>query len=428
MLPAALAFCGSALAFAAAPSLSDEEARIVAHAQAHAEEAGHFLARLVNVNSGTMNHEGVRRVGALLRSELDALGFETRWIDMAPVDRAGHLFGERRGNRGKRLLLIGHLDTVFEADSPFQRFDRDGDQARGPGTEDMKGGDVVVLFALKALASVGALEGTTITAAFTGDEENPGSPLDVARRDLIDAGRRSDAALEFEGLARQDGSDFATIARRGFAEWTLRVTGRAGHSSGIFKGDGAGAIFEAARILEAFRVELAGEPHLTFSPGLILAGTDVHSEIAQHRGTAFGKSNVIPASAVVVGDLRTISEAQLQSARARMSAIAEGHLPGTSSEITFTRQYPAMAPTAGNQAILDTLNEVSRDLGLPALGILDPDLRGASDVSFVAPDVASLAGLGLPGSGAHSPEERADVAALPRQIERAALLIYRLTR
>ena len=137
---------------------------------------------------------------------------------------------------------------------------------------------------------------------------------------------------------------------------------------------------------------------------------------------------MIPASAVVVGDLRTISEAQLQSVRERMSAIVARHLPGTSAEITFLRQYPAMSPTAGNQAILDTLNEVSRDLGVPALGALDPDLRGASDVSFVAPDVSSLAGLGLPGSGAHGPEERADLAALPRQIERAALLIYRLTR
>ena len=429
MLLAGLALCGATLVAASAASLSPDEARIAAYVDAHVDDAVDLLARLVNINSGTMNHAGVREVGAVLRRELDAIEFETRWIDMTAVNRAGHLFAERRGSRGKRLLLIGHLDTVFEADSPFQRFDRDGDRARGPGVQDMKGGDVVVLFALKALASVGALDGTTVTAAFTGDEEHGGEPVAVARRDLVAAGRRSDVALEFEALIREDGRDYATIARRSASEWSLTATGRIGHSGAIFKESaGYGAIFEAARILEALRVELAGEPHLTFSPGLILGGTEVDRDTTHQRGTAFGKTNVIAPTAVVTGDIRTISDAQLQSVRDRMRAIVARHLPGTSAEITFSEGYPAMSPTAANQAILDLLNEVNGALGAPSLEPLDPDLRGAGDISFVAPDLPCLAGLGVAGSGGHAPSETADLSGLPLQIKRAALLIYRLTR
>ncbi|HEY7513136.1 MAG TPA: M20/M25/M40 family metallo-hydrolase, partial [Vicinamibacteria bacterium] len=170
------------------PGLSEVESRIVAHIDAHAEEAVRLLERLVNINSGTMNHEGVRRVGEAIRPRLAAAGFETTWIDMPEqVDRAGHLFAFRRGERGRRVLLIGHLDTVFEADSPFQTFEREGERARGPGTEDMKGGDVVIVHALEALQAVGALDGTTVTVAFTGDEEDPGSPLSITRRDLVAA-------------------------------------------------------------------------------------------------------------------------------------------------------------------------------------------------------------------------------------------------
>src|SRR5205085_1921247 len=83
-------------------------------------DATALLERLVDINSGTMNLAGVREVGRILGAELDGVGFTTRWIDLPETKRAGHLFAERKGNRGKRLLLIGHLDTVFENDSPFQ--------------------------------------------------------------------------------------------------------------------------------------------------------------------------------------------------------------------------------------------------------------------------------------------------------------------
>lgn len=423
---------------------SAEERRIAAQVTAHADDAVAFLRRVVDVNSGTGNLRGVREVGRLFAAELDSLGFTTRWIAMPDsMRRAGHLFAERapaRGTkgRGKRLLLIGHLDTVFEEDSPFQRFVRDGERARGPGVSDMKGGDVVILYALKALAAAGALDGTTITVAFTGDEEDPGQPLAVARRDLVEAAKRSDVALEFETAVRDapaDGAgasprEYATVARRSASGWTLRTTGVASHSSALFTDRvGSGAIFEAARILDEMHRELRGERYLTFNPGAIVGGTAVSWDEAHARGAASGKSNVVAERALVTGDLRTISDEQLARARERMRAIAARHLPGTSAELTFEDGYPAMPPTAANRALLDTLNAVNRALGFPAQEALDPGRRGAADVSFVAPYVsAALAGLGVHGSGAHTVEETADLATMPTQIARAAVLIYRLTR
>jgi glutamate carboxypeptidase len=415
----------------AAQQLSAEERRIVAYVDAHTDDAIALLERIVNINSGTMNAAGVRRVGDVLRAQLDSIGFETRWIEMPDsLDRAGHLFAERSGSRGKRVLLIGHLDTVFEEDSPFQRWVRSGDSANGPGANDMKGGDVVILYALRALEAAGALRDRNVIVAMTGDEEDAGRPLSVSRHDLIEAGKRADAALEFEGASReQGGRDFAVTARRSSSGWTLRVKARPGHSSGIFQeGAGSGAIFEAARILTAFHEELRGEQYLTFNPGVVVGGTQVAFDEEEGRGTAMGKTNVIAETAVVAGDIRTITDEQLERTRERMRRIVARSLPEARAEITFGEGYPSMPPTPGNQALLETLNTVNRSLGLAPMEAFDPGRRGAADVSFVAPHVASLGGLGVHGSGSHTERETIDLSTFGQQIKRAALLIYRLTR
>lgn len=415
---------------AAAQNLTSEEERIVAWVDAHVDDAVDLLERTVNINSGTMNFEGVRRVGDVYREELDALGFATRWIDMSETDRAGHLFATLRGGDGPRILLIGHLDTVFEEDSPFQRFVRRDPVVEGPGVEDMKGGNVVILYALKALDRVGALDDVDITVAFTGDEESPGDPLEVARRDLIEAGRRADVALGFEAAVVDEEGEWGTVARRSSSGWRLEVTGRQAHSSGIFSDEaGAGAIFEAARILDAFYDEVRGEEYLTFNAGVVLGGTDVEYDPVQNRGTAFGKTNVIPRRVVAHGGLRTISDEQLERARAAMREVVARHLPRTSAEIAFSDGYPAMAPTEANRRLLDVYSDVNEALGRGRFLELDPSRRGAADISFVAPHAgASLAGVGVTGRGGHSPEEEMDLDSLPLAIERAALLIYRLTR
>ena len=423
----------SLLLLATTPSLSSTqllspiEDRILEYIDSTTEEAIALLEQVVNINSGTMNQEGVREVGQVFRSELDALGFQTRWISMDRVDRAGHLIAERSGNRGKSLLLIGHLDTVFEKDSPFQRFERSGTIAKGPGVEDMKGGNVVILYALKALQVVGALEDTSITVFLTGDEEDTGDPLSLSRRDLLDAARRNSVALGFEGGVGGIGT--ATVARRGFTGWELRVTGKPGHSSLIFKEDfGSGAIYEASRILKNFYDELRGEEYLTFSPGIILGGTTAHYDPVQSRGDAFGKTNVIPETVVVAGDLRFISEEQRERAKTRMLTITAQSLPHTSATVTFQDSYPAMSPTPGNYELLRQLNQVSRKLGYGPVKAVDPGQRGAADVSFVAPYLDALDGLGVVGSGGHTVEETVDLSSLPIMAKRAAIFIYQLTQ
>jgi len=411
-------------------ALTPVERRIAAYAEVHAEEAIGLLERTVNVNSGTGNLAGVREVGRMFAAQLDSLGFETRWVELPDsLGRAGHLFAERRGSRGKRLLLIGHLDTVFEKDSPFQLFQRSGGTAAGPGTNDMKGGDVIIVYALRALEAAGALRDRRIVVAMTGDEENPGRPLSISRAALIEAGKAADAALEFEGASRDStGRETVVTSRRSSGAWTLRVTARPGHSSGVFgEGVGSGAIYEAARILEAFRTQLR-EPGLTYSAALALGGTEVRFDSTASRGTASGKTNVIPASAVVTGDIRTLTDDQLRRTQERMRAIVAASLPETRARIAFDEGYPSMPPTEGNLAILATLNEIDRALGLRPADPNDPARRGAGDISFVAPYVSGVGGLGADGAGSHTDRETIDLTTLPRQVTRAALLIYRLTR
>ena len=413
---------------AAHAELSPIEQKIVAAAKARAEVALQFLERTVNVNSGTMNHDGVREVGNMFRAELDQLGFTTRWAEMPPaMQRAGHLVASREGNQGKRLLLIGHLDTVFEKDSPVQLWDRKGDTVRGQGVSDMKGGDVIVVEALRALQSVGALDNTTIHIIFSGDEERVGVPINVARADMIALAKRSDIALAFEGtVVDKNGKDTATVGRRASSGWRLDVTAKQGHSQGVFR-NGYGAVYEAARILNAFREQVI-EPDLTFNPGVILGGTEVTYDDAQSKGTAFGKSNIIAPTATVKGDLRYLTYEQRDRAHKRMREIVAKSLPGTSAKIEFSESYPPMAPTSGNLNVLKIYSQASIDAGLGPIEPLPPGQRGAGDIQFVAPFIDSLDGLGATGEGAHSPNENLYLPSIERATIRTALLIYRLTR
>ena len=413
-----------------AAQVTSEEAGMARFIDEHTEATIELLERLVNINSGTLNLEGVREVGQILGDEFAAIGFNTRWLEMPEdVGRAGHLYAERTGESGQRLLLIGHLDTVFESDDSFQTFTREGSIGRGPGTDDMKGGGVVMLLALQALASVGALDDVTIRIVMTGDEERPGAPLSLVRRDLIEAAGESDIALGFEGGISDEQGDWGTIARRSASGWKLAVEGTQAHSSQIFSESvGAGAIFEVSRILSEFYDEVRGEEYLTFNAGMIVGGTEVSYDEATAGGAAFGKTNVVPQSAIVAGGIRTISPEQLTRAQEAMRDVVARHLPHTAAEIEFDEGYPPMAPTEGNRALLTLYNQGSEDLGLGTLRELDPSRRGGADISFVADRLDALAGMGSIGSGAHSPSEQVDLSSIPVQAKRAAVMIYRLTR
>jgi len=405
---------------ASAEGLTAVERTIVARVEANRERAIALLARTVNQPSATEDLEGVRRVGAIYAEALESLGFRTHWEEMPPeMRKAGNLIAERAGERGARVLLIGHLDTVLEG----ERFRRKGERAYGTGISDMKGGNLVMIEALRALDEAGVLAGRQVIVFLAGDEEETGRPYSISRAALVDAARRSDAALAFEGYV----PGVAVVGRRGFSSWLLEVEGSQGHSSQIFGDErGSGAIFEAARILSAFHDELR-EPYLTYNPSLIVGGTEVENDPKAFSGSAVGKTNVVPRRVVVQGDLRFLSLEQRDRARERMREIASRNLPRTSAKLTFFEGMPAMAPTEGNRSLLERLDQVSRDLGTGPIVAHDPLERGAADASFVSGVVpAAIDGLGAFGGNEHAPGEWIDLVGLPAIVKRAALLIYRL--
>lgn len=425
----ALALLGAGQASAA---LSPAEKVMVRTVDSEQQRTTAFLQRIVDQNSGTMNIAGVEAVRQMVESEFQKLGFRTQWIDMKAAGRAGHLVARHVGSpRGKRLLLIAHLDTVFEPDSPFQRWRLDKNLAHGPGAGDDKGGIAVIVAALRAMQAAGTLKQANITVFMTGDEEDAGSPLSVSRGDLVAEGKKADAALDFEDLAQEDGPggpvDMGSTARRSAGSWTVTVTGRSAHSAGVGAGN-YGAIYELSRIIDEFRRELP-EDKLTYNVGLIGGGQTARLDPERIRIEASGKTNIIASTAVARGDLRAISQDQIDRTRAKMRAIVARPLAGAHAEISFDEDgYPPMPPTSGNKAILGQLNKVNADMGLPQMGELDPAKRGAGDISFVAADVSGLAGLGPASDGSHTDKEVVDIPSIFKQAKRAAILMSRLAR
>jgi glutamate carboxypeptidase len=415
------------IAFSAtAQKLSAIEKKILTQVEQNNEEAILLLEKAVNINSGTMNLQGVKKVGDLFSKEFEKIGFTNTWIPMPDeIGRAGHLFCElsTKNVKGKKLLLIGHLDTVFEEDSPFQEAKRDGTKFYGPGIGDMKGGNIIILYALKALSEAGVLKNTQIIAAFSGDEEKVGLPVSISRKDLIDAAKRSDIALGFEGAT---GLNYATVARRSSGNWLLETKGIQAHSSGIFTEKvGAGSIYEMARILNTFYTELP-EQNLTFNAATIVGGTAASFDKAQGKGTASGKTNIVAPTTIVSGDLRCLTDEQLQNTVVKMKEIVADNLPQTSATITFELKYPPMKPTPGNYEVLKVLDGISKAMGKGEVEAYDPSKRGAGDISFVANYANCLDGLGTMGKGAHTANEYIELTHFKELTQRAALLIYRL--
>ncbi|HKU13462.1 MAG TPA: M20/M25/M40 family metallo-hydrolase [Steroidobacteraceae bacterium] len=410
----------------AAPSAA--ERALVKRVQAQQERSIALLEQIVNINSGTMNFAGVRKVADVLGPHFEALGFKLRWEDGAAFGRAGHLIAEHPG-RGRHILLIGHLDTVFEPNHPFQKFERiDAQTVRGPGTSDMKGGLVVALAALTALKETKALDAMHITVVMIGDEEDAGRPIEAARASLVEAAKAADIAIGLENGA--DDPKTALTARRGYTGWQIDVKARSSHSSQIFTDEvGAGAIYELARILHTFYDELHGEELLTFNPGLAAGSTQVEFDQQMLHAELFGKDNIVAPVAVATGDLRTISAEQLERTKERMRKIVAASLPQTSATITFSDSGPPMPPTEGNRKLLSMYDSVSRDLGFGPVTAVDPRRAGAADIAYAADHVEmAIDGIGLLGHGNHTPDEVADLRTFPIQSQRLAVLLLRLSK
>ncbi|MBT8115728.1 MAG: M20/M25/M40 family metallo-hydrolase [Arenicella sp.] len=389
------------------------------------------LEQSVNINSGTLNFAGVREVGHFFLDRFDELGFKTQWIDGSGFGRAGHLVATHLADNPEavKILMIGHLDTVFSKTDEFQQFKRLSEtEIAGPGITDMKGGNVIIVAALRALKKLNLLNKVSIKIVMTGDEESSGEPLNEARHALVEAAIWADIALGFED---GDGDiKTAVVARRGSVDWSLQVTGKPAHSSQIFQPEiGYGAVFEAARIINEFRQQLAGVGNLTFNPGLIIGGTEIEHDRQTASGQAFGKNNVIAQTVKVTGGLRALSAKELNHAKQTMQNIVAENLPHTSAELVVDEGYPPMAPTEGNYELLGIYSEVSQSLGYGKIEPVNPRNAGAADISFAADHVVmALDGLGLMGSGGHTRDEVADISSLSKNTQKAAILIYRLSQ
>lgn len=407
--------------------LSKVEQQIVKNIDGDMATTLALLKESVNINSGTFNKEGIKKTGELYGKELTALGFTVEWISMPDsVQRAGHLVAYRKGKKGKKLFMVGHLDTVFEPDMPANPFTLLNDStATGQGVVDMKGGDVLVIAALKSLHKQGLLNDVSITVYFTGDEENAGEPRSVSRGDFIERAKQHDIALAFEAAA---GMNTVATARRGASEWKLEVEAKQAHSSGVFGTAGYGAIYEASRIINTFREKLSNEQYLTFNPALFIGGSEVSYNNELQKGEVSGKTNIISPKTVVIGDLRFLSEQQKEKARETMREIVSQHLAGSKATIHFKDGIPSMPPTPGNEALVKVVNEVSMSLGYGEVKAGDPGSRGAGDISYIAEYLDCLDGLGASGKGSHAPGEIINLKEYPKLIKRAALLIYRLTK
>jgi glutamate carboxypeptidase len=407
---------------------TDIESKIVAQIDNGLPQSLRELEQVVNINSGTLNLSGVRAVGQIFLKQLDDLGFDTEWVDGSEFERAGHVVA-KYGTKGPKILMIGHLDTVFTKDDPFQSYTPLNDnRVAGPGITDMKGGDVIIVSVLRALKTLGLLENMSVTVVMTGDEESSGKPLSASKRALIDAAKWADIALGFE-----DGDSnikTAVIARRGSVNWTLDVKGRPAHSSQIFSDEiGYGAIFEAARILNAFREELAGVGNLTFNPGVLLAGTTVEYDAQNTSGEAFGKRNVVAQTAKVTGGIRAQTPEELENAKKVMHKIVQENLLHTSATLVIGDGYPPMAPRQPNYDLLSMYSDVSESLGYGKVAAVNPRNAGAADISFTAGYVdMAMDGLGLMGSGGHTKDEVADMTSFAKNMHKAAILMYRLSQ
>lgn len=408
--------------------LNSVEKKVVAYIDEHLPEAIELLKKATDINSGTLNVEGVKKVGDIFGKELEKAGFKTTWVTLPDsLRRAGHLVATRTGNKGKKIFIIGHLDTVFEPDMPANPFRMLNDStATGQGVTDMKGGDVIAILALQALNQFGLLEGSDITVYFTGDEERAGHPVEVSRADFIERAKRCDVALGFEGAS---GTNIVATARRGASSWLLEVFGKQAHSSGIFSESGGyGAIYEAARIINEFRTSLSTEKYLTFNPGMIAGGAEVNYYEDKASADIIGKDNIITPTAIVHGDLRFLTAAQKENARTKMKSIVANHLPGTKAKITFYDGIPSMAPTEGNNRLLSLISQISTDLGMGQTKAGDPGARGAGDISYVAEFLDCIDGLGSIGGGAHAPGETIHLKTIPFLSKRAAMIINRLVQ
>jgi len=353
------------------------------------------LGMLVNIDCGTQNKAGVDMVGRLVRAKFRGIGCQ---ILEFPVDDYGDCFmASLRGNGQARVLLMGHLDTVYPdgtADARPLRFE--AGRAYGPGVNDMKAGVLAGLYAMGALQATGFTDYAEISF-FANTDEEMGSPIS---RDLYrEPALRSDVVLVLEA-ARPNGD--IVSARKGGGGYQLRVHGRAAHA-GVEPEKGANAILELAHQIIALQALNGLSPGTTVNVGVIQGGTQV---------------NVVPAEAMAQVDVRFVTvEAMEKLDQAIRRQAAQPHVPGTRISLSGFHKAP-MEKTAAVARLVEMAQQAARELGFE---VHDTSTGGTSDANFLAAlGVPVLDGLGPIGGDDHSPDEYLEIDSI---LPRTALLV-----
>lgn len=348
----------------------------------HATEMFGLLAALVNIQSSTGNKPGVDRVCRALRLEMETMGFSCQTI--AQTDYGDHLVARYPGTdpEKKPVLITGHMDTVFPADTDFTSYSEDDTRCYGPGTADMKAGLVVGIFAIKALIDTRCADIPPIVFVFNADEEI-GSPS--SRRLILDLARESSMGLVLEagGPAGE-----IVVARKGNLSVQIEVTGEAGHAA--FAGaDKASAILELAHKTIAIEALHRPDQGVSANVGLVTGGIGPNT-VASHARAAV--------------DFRFTTDGdKIHLTQALDQIMAASVIPGTRTTMTWISQRPAMPETPTGMALFTQIQSISKQLGISVI----PEWRqGVSDANIIAQaGIPVIDGLGPIGGNDHSPEE-----------------------
>jgi glutamate carboxypeptidase len=375
---------------------------IISHLQPRLDTFVTELGQLSEMECGTYDKNGVDAVGRVLRARLQASQAET---EVHPDgDLGDSLVARWRGSGGVRLLLIGHLDTVYPpgwtADHPFSI---DGDRARGPGTADMKAGVLAGLYAVEALLATGFDRFAEIAYILNSDEEI-GSPSSTGLIRREAHGR--DAVLVLEA-GRANGN--IVSARKGLAPFDLTVMGRAAHA-GVEPQAGRSAILELANQTVALHKLNDHERGITVNVGVVEGGT---------------RRNVVAAEATAKIDVRARTVADLESTISAMYALAaQPTVADTTVILRGGIDKPPMERTAATERLIAWCEEAAADAGF---AVRDTATGGGSDGNTTAAmGVPTLDGLGPVGGGAHSPDEWVSIPSIVPRVAMLAGLMVRI--
>ena len=340
-----------------------------------------LLERLVNIDSGTYLKEGVNQIANIIVPKLHELGFEVEQLPQ--TDFGDHLLARKEGTSMKRLLCIGHMDTVFpEGEAKRRPFRIDGDKAYGPGVLDMKGGIVVLLYSLYALmkADPSLYQTLNLTLLFNSEEEilSPTSTPYVIRE-----ARAADTVCVFEP-ARPQGQ--VVIKRKGAGKYYLTVHGKAAHA-GSQPELGVSAIEELARAILEFHALTDFEEGLTVNVGVVRGGS---------------RSNIIAERASAEIDVRAVGQDHIDRIQNEFNRICRPHRDGIRLELTGGIVFPPMLKTERSLELLSLIQEAGRELGVE---IDEIPTGGGSDGNHASHYAPTLDGLGPQGTGSHSPDE-----------------------